>query len=327
MIIVTGGAGFIGSAITACLNAMGYEDILIVDILGDDRRWKNLRRLRFTDYIEAEDFFDMLNETPPDWKVEAVFHMGACSDTTETDCSYLVKNNYDCSKVIADWAAKNGSRFIYASSAATYGGGEQGFSDDESRIENLVPLNMYGYSKQMFDLWMKKSGLLKKSVGLKFFNVFGPNEYHKGNMRSFIIKACEQIAEAGSVKLFKSHRKDYKDGCQERDFVYVKDAAAMAVFFMENPEPAGIFNVGTGKARNWNDLVSAVYSAMKKEPKIEYVPMPANIRAHYQYFTEADITKIRNAGYDKKISTLEEAVTDYVKNFLMKKEYISADAF
>ncbi|MBN1125942.1 MAG: NAD-dependent epimerase/dehydratase family protein, partial [Sedimentisphaerales bacterium] len=222
MIIVTGGAGFIGSAIVAGLNARGIEDVLIVDILGEDAKWKNLRRLRYMDYLEADEFYEMVADGRVDWPIEAIFHMGACSSTTETDCSYLVRNNYNCSRLLAGFAGDHDIRLIYASSAATYGNGTKGFNDNEERLEELTPLNMYAYSKHMFDLWAWRSGLLESAVGLKFFNVFGPNEYHKAEMRSFVIKAYEQICRTGRVGLFKSCRPDYADGEQLRDFIYVK---------------------------------------------------------------------------------------------------------
>jgi len=322
MIIVTGGAGFIGSAIVAALNARGIDDIVIVDILGADEKWKNLRRLRFADYIEADEFLDTLAAGDIDGPVETVFHMGACSDTTETDCSYLAKNNYDFSKLLANWAVESGARFIYASSAATYGDGSQGFADSEDELDRLVPLNMYGYSKHMFDLWARRTGLLEKIVGLKYFNVFGPNEYHKGNMRSFVIKAFEQINEKGKVGLFKSYHPDYADGEQLRDFIYVKDAVDMTLFFMNQPGLAGIYNIGSGKARNWNDLAKATFAAMNKEPDIEYIEMPEHLKEKYQYYTRADTTKIKNAGYEKQTTTLEEAIKDYVQNYLQKDEYL-----
>jgi ADP-L-glycero-D-manno-heptose 6-epimerase len=322
MILVTGGAGFIGSAIIAELNARGIDDILVVDILGRDQRWKNLRNLRYADYMEADDFSEMVSESDMEINLEAIIHMGACSDTTEADCSYLVKNNYEFSKLLAGWALEMDARFIYASSAATYGDGEKGFADDEDAIETLRPLNMYGYSKHMFDLWCKQQGLLDRFVGIKYFNVFGPNEYHKAGMRSFVIKAFEQINETGGVKLFKSHRPDYTDGGQVRDFIYVKDAVDMTLFFLENPEVSGIFNVGTGNARNWNDLATATFAAMGIEPNIEYIDMPDILRDKYQYFTQATMDKLRAVGYSKDTATLEDAVTDYVQNYLMKDAYL-----
>lgn len=324
MILVTGGAGFIGSAIVAELNARGITDILIVDILGKDERWKNLRSLSFADYMEADDFSDMVSSTDIEMELEAIIHMGACSDTTERDCSYLVKNNYEFSKLLAGWAVEMGARFIYASSAATYGDGSQGFLDDEAAIETLRPLNMYGYSKQLFDVWCKQRGLLEKFAGLKFFNVFGPNEYHKGDMRSFVLKAFGQIQETGQVKLFKSHRPDFADGGQLRDFIYIKDAVDMTLFFLEQPELGGIYNVGTGQARNWNDLAAATFAAMGRQANIEYIPMPEHLQGKYQYFTQADMSKIQNAGYTQPTTTIEDAVTDYVQNYLMKDAYLES---
>ena len=325
MIIVTGGAGFIGSAIVAGLNSRGIDDIVIVDILGSDEKWKNLRRLRFADYVEADDFLEMLTAGKIDWPIEVIFHMGACSDTTERNASYMIQNNYDFSKLLANWAAGRGLRFIYASSAATYGDGSQGFSDDEAGLDKLGPLNIYGYSKQMFDLWAIRAGLLKRIVGLKYFNVFGPNEYHKGEMRSFVVKAFEQINAAGKVGLFKSHRPDYADGEQKRDFLYIKDAVDMTLFFLDNRKIAGLFNIGTGAARTWNDLANATFAAMNKEPNIEYIPMPEKLRDKYQYFTQADIARLRTAGYDKEQTSLEDAIKDYVQNYLQKDEYLSGE--
>jgi len=322
MVIVTGGAGFIGSAIVAALNKRGITNILIVDELGMDEKWKNLRKLSYTDYVEAEQFYEELAAGKMEDNVEAVFHMGACSDTTEKNCSFLINNNYECTKLIANRTVENGSRFIYASSAATYGDGEKGFADEEENIGELIPLNMYGYSKQMFDLWAKNNGLLDRIVGLKFFNVYGPNEYHKDKMKSFIVKAFEQIIETGGVKLFKSHKPEYADGAQERDFLYIKDCVDMTMFFMDNPDVNGIYNIGTSAARNWNDLVKATFVAMGKEPKIEYVPMPQELQGKYQYYTCADITKLRNAGYDKPMTSLEDAIKDYVQNYLQKEEYL-----
>jgi ADP-L-glycero-D-manno-heptose 6-epimerase len=324
MIIVTGGAGFIGSAIVAALNQRGHDDILIVDILGTDERWKNLRKLRYADYVEAEDFLEMMAAGQMRWPVEAIIHMGACSDTTERNCSYLVKNNYDCTKLLANWSVENNARFIYASSAATYGDGEQGFLDDEEKIETLLPLNMYGYSKQMFDLWAKRTGISKLVVGLKYFNVFGPNEYHKDKMKSFVVKAFEQINATGKVKLFESHREDFVDGGQLRDFIYIKDAVDMTLFFLDKPEVNGLYNIGTAKARDWNDLARATFAAMGVDPDIEYIPMPDELQGKYQYYTQADTSKIRNAGYDGQTTSLENAIKDYVQNYLKPNDYLGA---
>jgi ADP-L-glycero-D-manno-heptose 6-epimerase len=322
MYIVTGGAGFIGSAIIAGLNQRGIDDILVVDELGCIERWKNLRNLSFADYVEKGDFIEMLLEgkiAPP---IKAVFHMGACSSTTETDASYLIKNNYEYTKLLAQWATGSRLRFIYASSAATYGDGSGGFDDNEGQIETLRPLNMYGYSKHLFDLWARRAGLLKEIVGLKYFNVFGPNEYHKADMRSFVLKAFEQINAKGKVGLFKSHNPNYADGEYVRDFIYVKDAVQMTLFFLDNPNLAGIYNIGTGKARSWNAMVRAVFEAMGKKAKIEYIEMPESIQNQYQYYTQAEVRKLKSAGYKKETIVLEDAVKDYVGNYLLKYKYL-----
>lgn len=321
MIVVTGGAGFIGSMTIAALNNRGVSDIIVVDELASDEKWRNLRALAFDDYIEKGDFLKMVLEGKTPTHIEAVLHIGACSSTTETDASFLIKNNFEYTKHLADWTSATGIRFIYASSAATYGDGKKGFVDDEGKISELRPLNMYGYSKQLFDLWALRRGLLKRIAGLKYFNVFGPNEYHKAEMRSFVLKAFEQIKAGGRVGLFKSHDPKYADGEYLRDFIYVKDAVDMTLFFLDNPRIGGLFNIGTGKARSWNDLVKAVFAAMNKNKKIEYVEMPESIRNQYQYFTQADITKLRKAGYKKETTTLEDAVKDYVQNYLEKGFY------
>ncbi|MGA2070928.1 MAG: ADP-glyceromanno-heptose 6-epimerase [Sedimentisphaerales bacterium] len=325
MIIVTGGAGFIGSALIAALNKRGIDDILVVDRLGSDQRWKNLVNLRFVDYLDKEEFLEMVSQDVLNYSVDAVFHLGACSSTTETDASFLMENNFEYTKQLAQWTTEEGIRFIYASSAATYGDGENGFVDDESKLETLRPLNPYGYSKQLFDLWAKRNGLLGKIVGLKYFNVFGPNEYHKADMRSFVLKAFERINATGKVCLFKSLNPDYKDGEQKRDFLYVKDAVDMTLFFYDNPDTFGIYNLGAGVARTWNDLAKAVFDAMGKKTNIEYIDMPDSVRNQYQYFTEADITKLHDIGYDKQITSLEESVKDYVQNYLEREIYIAGE--
>jgi len=323
MIIVTGGTGFIGSALIAALNRRQISDILVVDELGSSEKWKNLRNLSFADYVEKDDFLDMTLEDKLGNNIEAVFHLGACSDTTETNASYLIKNNYEYTKLLAQWATDSNTRFIYASSAATYGDGSAGFSDDEDKINKLRPLNMYGYSKHLFDLWAHRTGLLKKIVGLKYFNVFGPNEYHKGNMRSFVIKAFEQISSTGKVCLFKSYKSEFRDGEQLRDFIYIKDTVDMTLFFFENKKTAGLFNIGTGKARTWNDLANAVFAAMGKKPEIEYIDMPKSIRNHYQYFTQADISKLHKTGYKRETPPLEDTTKDYVQNYLQQNRHLS----
>jgi ADP-L-glycero-D-manno-heptose 6-epimerase len=323
MIIVTGGAGLIGSAIVQHLNRLGREDILIVDHLGHTDKWRNLSPLCFLDYMEKDAFEQLLdsntltNRLPGDSTLDAVFHLGACSATTEPDATYLIKNNFEYTRKLALAALADDARFVYASSAATYGDGEHGFVDDDSCIAQLRPMNMYGYSKQLFDLWAQRSGLLDKIVGIKYFNVYGPNEQHKGDMRSLVLKAYEQIGATGTLRLFKSYRPEYGDGEQLRDFIYVKDAAAMTVHFLNNRDADGIFNVGGGTTVSWNRLARAVFTAMGQPVNIEYIDMPESIRNTYQYLTCAETAKIHAAGYDKEVTSVEDAVADYVRNYLV----------
>jgi ADP-L-glycero-D-manno-heptose 6-epimerase len=320
MIIVTGGAGFIGSAFVWKLNQEGIDNIIIVDRLGTSEKWKNLVNLRFVNYIHKDDFLEMMDTDMVPFKIDAIIHMGACSSTTERDADYLWHNNFVYTKMMAEWALERDVRFIYASSAATYGDGTQGFSDHHKTIDELKPINMYGYSKQVFDLWVLRQKLEHKVAGIKFFNVFGPNEYHKGDMSSVILKAFHQIKETGKVKLFKSYKKEYEDGGQMRDFVYIKDCVKVMWWLYKNPKANGIFNVGTGKARTWNDLIKAVFTAMKKKTNIEYIAMPEALRNQYQYFTEAGMGKLKKAGCPVKFSSLEESVRDYVVNYLQKTD-------
>lgn len=322
MIVVTGGAGFIGSALVWRLNQLGVDRIVIVDELGKDEKWMNLNGLKYADFLHKDDFMGMVLKKSEPFKISSIIHLGACSSTTEKDADYLMDNNYHYSQELAKFCLENGSRFIYASSAATYGDGSNGYNDDESKLDILRPLNMYGYSKHLFDCWIKRNGLLNKVVGIKYFNVYGPNEFHKGDMRSVVHKAFEQVRDHGKVKLFKSHKVGYKDGEQKRDFVYVKDAVDMTLYFLEHVSENGIFNVGTGKAQTWVELVTALFNAVGKPVNIEFVDMPEDIREKYQYFTEANLQKIRRAGYDKNIMNVEEGVTDYVKNYLMKDIYL-----
>ena len=323
MIIVTGGAGFIGSAIVWRLNQLGEENILIVDELGSDEKWKNLVGLNFKDFINKYDFIEHVIENElSGYDAKAIIHMGANSSTTEKDADLLLTNNYEYTKALAEYSLANNVRFIYASSAATYGDGALGFDDELTKCDQLRPLNMYGYSKQLFDLWAMKSGAFKKTVGLKYFNVYGPNEYHKGDMRSVVHKAFEQVRDIGKVKLFKSLNKDYKDGEQMRDFIYVKDAVNMTLHFLEHPDKNGLFNVGSGKARTWNDLVTSLFNAMNKPVSIEYIDLPNHLADKYQYFTEANTSKLKSAGYNEPVSTLEIGINDYVKNYLLGKQFM-----
>jgi ADP-L-glycero-D-manno-heptose 6-epimerase len=318
VIVVTGGAGFIGSAFIWRLNKEGIEDIIVVDRLGCTEKWKNLVSLKYADYLHKDTFLSMVTDDSLPFSVDAVIHMGACSSTTERDADYLMENNYRYSRRLAQWAISKGIRFIYASSAATYGSGVDGFSDDDRTSMALRPVNMYGYSKQLFDLWILRGGFEKHVTGLKFFNVYGPNEYHKGEMRSVIHKSFGQIVEKGKVSLFKSHRPEYTDGGQKRDFVYVKDCVEVMRWLLEHRTVTGIFNLGTGRSRTWNDLVTAVFSAMHRTPEIEYIPMPDSLQAHYQYFTEARMEKLKTTGCDMRFSSLEEGVADYVEGYLLK---------
>ncbi|MZH45425.1 MAG: ADP-glyceromanno-heptose 6-epimerase [Nitrospinae bacterium] len=320
MIIVTGGAGFIGSALVHGLNQKGIDDIWLVDDVDHPEKQKNLDNLNYSRWVGKDDF---LKEVPGIKGCSAILHMGACSSTTETNEAYLRENNFEYTQSLAKFCMEKDVSFIYASSAATYGAGENGYSDDESYLENLVPLNLYGASKQWFDLWAKKVDALKTIVGLKYFNVFGPNEYHKGDMQSMVRKGFMQIRDSRKLNLFKSYKPEYGDGGQERDFLYVRDAVAMTLFFLEHKDIGGIFNVGSGKARNWNDLASSVFLAMNQEVNINYIDMPESIRDQYQYHTCAEMEKIRSAGYVESITSLEEGISDYVKNFLIPDKHLA----
>jgi ADP-L-glycero-D-manno-heptose 6-epimerase len=321
MIIITGAAGFIGSALVWRLNQLGKNNIIIVDELGKDEKWKNLVGLDYEDFINKDLFIEKL-ESGLNFKVDAIIHMGANSSTTEKDADHLLNNNFEYTKKLAAYSIDNNIRFIYASSAATYGDGNLGFDDEDNMSLKLRPLNMYGYSKNLFDIWAHKKNILGKIVGIKYFNVFGPNEYHKGDMRSVVHKAFEQISDTGKVKLFKSRNKSYKDGEQKRDFIYIKDAVDMTLFFMDHKNKNGLYNVGSGKARTWNDLVTALFNALGKPVNIEYIDLPEHLADKYQYFTEAPLDKIKKAGYTQTISSLEEGVTDYAKNYLISNKYL-----
>jgi ADP-L-glycero-D-manno-heptose 6-epimerase len=320
MIIVTGGAGFIGSAFVSKLNAEGHGDIIIVDELGTDEKWKNLVKRRYADYLHKDAFLSLVEAEQVPFPVEAVIHMGACSSTTERDADYLMENNFDYTCRLAEWALAKRIRFIYASSAATYGDGAKGFSDDDETTCGLRPINMYGYSKQIFDLKVLREGIADKVAGIKFFNVFGPNEYHKGDMTSVIFKAFRQIRDTGKVRLFKSYKSEYPDGGQMRDFVYVKDCVEILWWLLNHKDVNGIFNLGTGRARTWNDLIGAVFAALNLPPEIEYIEMPETIRGQYQYFTEAKMEKLRAAGCPVVFRPLEETVADYVNAHLINPD-------
>ena len=317
--LVTGGAGFIGSNLVHELNNRRVENIVIADFLGTDQKWRNIEPLAFADYVDAAALPDGL-ESGKVGDFDLVLHMGACSSTTERDAAYLMRNNYEYTKRLAHWSIDHGARFVYASSAATYGNGNAGMDDasDLATLRSYHPLNMYGYSKHLFDLYAAQNGLFDRITGVKYFNVFGRNEGHKGDMRSMVLKAWEQIADTGIVRLFRSYREDFADGEQRRDFIYVKDAVDMTLHLAETPTATGLFNVGSGRAETWLDLARAVFAAMKREPQIEFIDMPEEMRAAYQYYTVADIRRLRDTGYDREITTLGDAVEDYVTRYLAR---------
>ncbi|MFC1479914.1 ADP-glyceromanno-heptose 6-epimerase [Candidatus Omnitrophota bacterium] len=318
MIVLTGGAGFIGSCFLWKLNEEGLDDIVVVDHLDCSEKWRNLIGKRFRDYIQKDDFLRMVEERKLP-KPKAVVHMGACSSTTLTDAEYFIKNNYEYSKTLAEWALNQKAPFLYASSAATYGDGTLGYSDSDENTRRLKPLNMYGFSKQLFDMWVLNSGLINKVTGLKFFNVFGPNEHHKQDMMSVVCKTFPHLRDEGRIRLFKSYREGYADGEQKRDFIYIKDAVEVMYYLFCNPTKTGIFNLGTGQARSWSDLAKAMFSAMGKNTAIDYIEMPEELKEKYQYFTQADMVKLKEAGCDFKFRPLEESVKDYI-GYLEKGE-------
>jgi len=317
-VLVTGGAGFIGSALVWALNRRGYHDIIIADKLGSDEKWKNLVPLQYADYIDGDDLITILGKDPQAFgKISAVFHLGACSATTEKDSGYLMRNNFGYTKSLCNWALAQGARFVYASSAATYGDGGQGMDDKDADLAKLRPLNMYGYSKQLFDLYAQREEILGKITGLKYFNIYGPNENHKSDMRSLVNKAYDQIVETGRVQLFKSHRPDYEHGEQKRDFLYVKDAVEMTLHLAEDPGATGLYNIGSGEANTWIDLATGIFGALDKKTVIDFIDMP---EVHY---TCADVTKLReDTGYKTPVIPLAEAVRDYVVNYLVPGKHL-----
>ena len=328
MIVITGGAGMIGSIIAWQLNQQGRDDMVIVDHITHEDQWQNLVKRQYVQYLDKDQLLSWLNgnaEQKPRTDIEAIIHMGAISATTERDFNKLVESNIHYSQDLWTWCANNNAAFFYASSAATYGDGEHGY--DDASIENLRPLNGYGYSKHFFDQWALQQvskGLATPSAwaGFKFFNVYGPNEYHKERMASVVFHSFNQFTETGAVKLFKSHKEGYDHGMQLRDFVYVKDAAAVVVHFLvsalaSKPCASSIYNVGTGKARAFKDLATNVMTSMGKTPNINYIDMPEDLQGRYQYFTEATAAKLRAAGFDKPFYSLEDGVKDYVQNYLM----------
>jgi ADP-L-glycero-D-manno-heptose 6-epimerase len=319
MLLVTGGAGFIGSNFIASLNEAGRTDIVVNDVVGTDGKWHNLSKRRFADVVPPDELFNWLEGR----KLDAVVHMGAISSTTENNVDLLMENNFRLSLRLFEWCAASRTPFIYASSAATYGDGAAGFSDDWSSagLARLRPLNPYGWSKHLFDQAVieriaRKDKVPPQWAGLKFFNVFGPNEYHKDEMMSLVAKRFDEAKAGKVIHLFKSHRSGIADGEQKRDFIYVDDAVAVVRWLLETPTVSGIFNVGTGKARSFRDLMTAVFAALGKPPNIEYVDMPESIRDTYQYFTQADMRNLRRAGFTADFVTLEDGVKRYVRQYL-----------
>lgn len=324
MIAVTGAAGFIGSNIVHELNRRGCEDLLVVDLDPDGDRSANLAPLKFSRYLDKEGFRDWLAEPANARSLETLYHMGACSSTTETDWSYLAENNLGYTRELCRRCLDAGVRFINASSAATYGDGSRGYGDDHAGLRDLQPLNLYGKSKHDFDLWAMSENVLEDIVCLKYFNVYGPNEWHKGDMRSMVCKGYEQVRDTGRVRLFRSDRPEFPDGGQQRDFVYVGDAVDMTLWFAEHPSVGGVFNVGTGEANTWNRLITAIFTALGREAAIEYIPMPDHLKGKYQYHTQAEMAKLRAAGYDRPVTVLEDAVADYVRNHLIDHRHLGA---
>ncbi len=316
-VLVTGGAGFIGSALIWALNRRGHDDIIVVDRLDGSQKWKNLVPLRYRDYREADDFLaDIAGNPEEHGRFSHVFHLGACSSTTETDAVFLLRTNYEYTKTLAAWARATGSRFIYASSAATYGDLEE-CDDDRPDVTALRPLNMYAYSKQLFDRYAERHGFANDVVGIKFFNVFGPNEAHKDGMRSMVSKAYDQIVAGDRVSLFASERPEFKDGEQLRDFIYVKDAVAAVLALAQTRSAGGLYNVGSGRATTWVQLITAVFTALGRTPAIDFVPMPRQIAGAYQYATKATLARLRSTGFTQEIPAVEASVADYVSHYLV----------
>lgn len=320
MIVITGAEGFIGSCLVARLNDDGYNDLVLVDDFSTGERSRNLDNKQFSQKVQRSDFFDWLDKNENG--VQFIFHIGARTDTTETDEQIFKTLNIDFSKTLWQKCVAYGLPMVYASSAATYGEGEHGYSDDDGKLEQLTPLNPYGRSKHTFDIWATQQEQQPFFwAGLKFFNVYGPNEYHKKRMASVILHAFYQIRETGSIKLFRSHRPEYKDGEQKRDFIYVKDLADVCIHLMLNRKHSGLYNLGTGTARTWNDLAKSIFSAVGKPVHIDYIDIPEDIREKYQYFTEADMQKLHDAGYTKPFTPIEEGVADYVSHYLSEHKY------
>jgi ADP-L-glycero-D-manno-heptose 6-epimerase len=317
VIVITGGAGFIGSCLTRHLNDLGLRNIVLVDNLGKTEKWRNLVGKNVVDVLDKSQLFDWLNGKQK--RIETIVHLGACSTTVELDSSYLLENNYRYSVKLADFALEAGIPFIYASSAATYGDGSQGFSDDHDALESLQPLNMYGLSKHLFDLWIKSHGLLNEVTGLKFFNVFGPNELHKGRMASAIVHMLPHAKQDGVIKLFKSNDPErFPDGGQQRDFIYVKDVVRMMQKFMVNGAK-GIYNIGSGTPNSWHKLADSLFKSIGKTTKVEFIAMPDDLHGKYQNYTAADMRKTKKVlGEAVDCEPLEDSVKDYVGQHLLQ---------
>jgi ADP-L-glycero-D-manno-heptose 6-epimerase len=315
-ILVTGAAGMLGSALVWSLNRQGCSNLILTDRLGSDQRWRNLVPLRYANYLDADQLWEQL-DTPALAAVRWVFHLGACSSTTEQNASYLMENNFHYTRRLAEWALAGQRRFVYASSAATYGNGDAGMEDDLHQLESLRPLNMYGDSKHLFDLHARQRGWFDRIIGLKYFNIFGPNEDHKEEMRSVVYKASGQIRETGSVSLFRSHHPDFRDGEQRRDFLYVKDAVAMTLHLAKSQSASGIYNIGSGQAATWIELVTPIFTALNLPVNIQFVDMPSVLRDKYQYHTCANIKRLKDTGWTGPCHSLTAAIHDYVTHYLV----------
>ncbi len=315
--VVTGAAGFIGRNVVAALNARGLTDLVLVDDLGTGDKWRNLVGLDFDRLIPVAELMDFLNSAEGAG-VSGVVHLGACSATTERDADYLARNNYRYSVELAEWCLAHDVRLVYASSAATYGDGSQGYSDEDEVTPTLEPLNMYGFSKHLFDLWALRHGHLDRLVGLKFFNVYGPYEEHKGDMRSLVSKAYVEVRDSGRMRLFRSYSDEYADGEQKRDFIYVDDAVDVVLYFLLDTTVGGLYNCGTSRATTWLELAGALFAVLGMEPDVEFVEMPESIRDRYQYFTQADGAKLRRAGYTGEFRDVGAGVKEYVETYLRK---------
>lgn len=324
MIIITGGAGFIGSALVWGLNQRGEGDILIVDEINHEEKEHNLAELRYEQLVSINEFRVKLREGLYDnQQVEAIVHLGACSDTTENNWEYLEDNNVAYSQEVIRWAFDRDIRCLYASSGAVYGDGANGYSDNHDLFDQLKPLNLYGKSKLMVDIWARDGGYLERVVGLRYFNIFGPNEQHKAHMKSVVAKKFKEIKDKGVMTLFKSAHPDFADGEFKRDFLYVPEAVAVTMFLLGQPEPAGVYNIGSGQASSWNELAAAMFAALDRPKKIDYIAMPETIRSQYQYFTQADISKLRQSGFGQSFQSLQKSINDYIQHYLLPHRHLA----